>query len=120
MFLIIKALIIFIALLHFYFLILEVFLWTTPKGLKVFKQSLEQAKSSSVLAANQGLYNGFLCAGLVWGLVHPNIIFSQQVLLFFLTCIIIAGIYGGYSVNKRIFFIQACPAIITFILLLVV
>jgi len=106
-----------IAIFHFYFLILEMFLWTKPKGLKVFAQSLEEAKSSAKLAANQGLYNGFLASGLIWGLIHPNEAFKFQIKLFFLVCIVIAGIYGAKSVNRKIFFIQALPAIIAIAIL---
>jgi putative membrane protein len=108
-----------IALLHIYFLVLEMFLWTKPKGLKVFKQSLEKAKSSEVLAANQGLYNGFLAAGLIWSLIHPNVEFASELKFFFLGCVLVAGLYGGYSVNKRIAFIQAGPAVLALILLII-
>ena len=101
-----------VALLHIYFLILEMFLWTKPLGLKVFRQSLEKAQASEVLAANQGLYNGFLAGGLVWGLVHPDAVFGRQLLLFFLGCVFIAGLFGAKSVNKRIFFVQALPALL--------
>jgi putative membrane protein len=103
-----NGLIALVALLHGWFLVLEMFLWTKPIGLKTFRQSLEKAQSSAILAANQGLYNGFLSAGLVWGLVTDNI----SIKIFFLTCVSIAGAYGAYSVNKRIFFIQALPALI--------
>lgn len=115
----IKTLIALIAALHIYFLILEMFLWTTPKGLRVFNQTLEKAKASAVLAANQGLYNGFLAAGLIWALLHPNPYFAVQLMLFFLSCVVIAGAYGAYSVNKKIFFIQSLPALITLGLLIV-
>jgi putative membrane protein len=108
----------FIAVLHLYFLILEMVMWTMPLGLKVFNQSKEAAQSSAVLAANQGLYNGFLAAGLIWSIVHSNPIFAIQIKYFFLFCVAIAGTYGAYSVSKRIFFIQALPAIITLVLLL--
>jgi putative membrane protein len=104
-----------VALLHGYILVLEMFLWTTPTGLRAFGQTLEQAKASAVLAANQGLYNGFLGAGLVWGLLHPNPAFGFQVKVFFLLCVIVAGLYGGYSANPRIVFIQALPAAIALI-----
>jgi putative membrane protein len=103
-----NGLIALVALLHGWFLVLEMFLWTKPIGLKTFRQSLEKAQSSAVLAANQGLYNGFLSAGLVWGLVTD----TTSTKIFFLTCVIVAGAYGAYSVNKRIFFIQALPALI--------
>ena len=101
-----------VALLHGYFLVLEMFLWTKPRGLRTFGQTLEQAQASATLAANQGLYNGFLVAGLIWGLVHPNRAFGAQLQLFFLGCVVVAGVYGGYSVNKRILFVQAIPAAI--------
>ena len=85
----------FVALLHCYFLVLEMFFWTRPRGLKTFGQTLETAQSSSVLAANQGLYNGFLAAGLVWSLLHAELNFSLQLRIFFFACVSIAGIYGG-------------------------
>ena len=105
-----KALVAIIALLHFYFLYLEMFLWTKPKGLKTFGLSLEKARDSATLAANQGLYNGFLAAGLVWSLLNPNLVVAFQTQIFFLACIVIAGIYGGLTANRRILLIQAAPA----------
>lgn len=99
-----------VALLHFYFLVLEMFLWTKPVGLKVFRQNLEKAQNSAVLAANQGLYNGFLAVGLIWSLVHPSPEFATQLKLFFLACVVVAGLYGAYSVSKKIFYVQALPA----------
>ena len=99
-----------VALLHIYFLILEMFFWTQPKGLRIFRQSLEKAQASAVLAANQGLYNGFLAAGLVWGLLHPAKDFSFQIKIFFLSCVIIAGAYGAFTVSKIILYVQALPA----------
>ena len=101
-----------VALLHGYFLVLEMFLWTKPLGLKTFGQSLAKARESAVLAANQGLYNGFLVAGLVWGLLHPAPAFAFQIKVFFLLCVIVAGLYGAWSVSKRILFVQALPAAI--------
>jgi putative membrane protein len=101
-----------VALLHFYFLILEMFLWTKPKGLKVFGQTLQQAQASAKLAANQGLYNGFLAAGLVWGLIASNPEMAHALKVYFLACVIIAGLYGAYSVNRKILFVQAVPALI--------
>src|SRR5690606_31242151 len=101
-----------VALLHFYFLVLEMFLWTTPKGRKVFGQTKEKAEATKVLAANQGLYNGFLVAGLIWGLVAVNAEFAFQIKLFFLSCVVVAGAYGAYSVDKKIFFVQALPALL--------
>ena len=105
-----------VALLHVYFLVLEMFLWTKPLGLKTFGQSLTKAQESAVLAANQGLYNGFLVAGLVWGLLHPAPAFAFQIKVFFLLCVIIAGLYGAWSVSKRILFVQALPAAVALVL----
>lgn len=107
-----------IACLHIYFLILEMFMWTTPHGLKIFGNSLEKAKSSKALAVNQGLYNGFLSAGLIWGLLNPSAEFAFQIKIFFLSCVVVAGLYGAYSVSKKIFFVQALPAIVAFVLII--
>jgi putative membrane protein len=106
-----------VALLHVYFLVLEMFLWTKPLGLKTFGQSLAKAQDSAVLAANQGLYNGFLVAGLVWGLLHPAPAFAFQIKVFFLLCVIIAGLYGAWSVSRRILFVQALPAAVALVVL---
>ncbi|MCO5144272.1 MAG: DUF1304 domain-containing protein [Oligoflexia bacterium] len=108
-----------IALLHFYFLILEMFLWTSPIGLKIFGQTLEQAKQSARLAANQGLYNGFLVAGLIWGIFSSAEEQAREIKIFFLSCVIVAGLYGAWSVNRKIFFIQALPAIVALSLMLI-
>lgn len=101
-----------VALLHFYFLILEMFLWTKPAGLKAFRMSSEQAKVTSTLAGNQGLYNGFLAAGLIWSLAHPNTEVGRQLAFFFLACVIVAAVYGGFSISKKIFLIQGLPALL--------
>ncbi len=106
-----------VALLHVYFLTLEMFLWTKPLGLKTFRQTEEKARDSAVLAANQGLYNGFLAAGLVWGLVQGNPAFAFQIKTFFLICVTIAGIYGAATVSRRILYVQAVPAVLGLILL---
>jgi putative membrane protein len=106
-----------VALLHGYFLVLEMFLWTKPLGLRTFGQSLEKATDSAVLAANQGLYNGFLAAGLIWGLVQPIPGFAFQIKTFFLLCVIVAGIYGAATVSRRILYVQAAPAAIALVLL---
>jgi putative membrane protein len=111
------ALLILIICLHGWFLILEMFLWTRPTGLRVFRQSLEDAKKSAVLAANQGLYNGFLSAGLFWSLVEPRVDLSHSLQVFFLSCVVIAGAYGGVSVSRRIFFVQALPAAVALVFL---
>lgn len=105
-----------IILLHVYFLVLEMFLWDTPYGRKAFGLSSEFATQSKALAANQGLYNGFLAAGLVWGLLAGENGFAIKV--FFLSCIVIAGIFGGFTANKKIFFVQALPAAIALVLVL--
>jgi putative membrane protein len=107
-------LIIIVALLHFYFLYLEMFLWDKPRGMKTFRMTEEQAKQSKTLAMNQGLYNGFLAAGLIWGLFA-----GDAVKIFFLSCVIVAGIFGAFTVSKRIFYIQAIPAILALVILLV-
>ena len=106
-----------VAALHVYFLVLEMFLWTKPLGLKTFRNTQEKANDSAVLAANQGLYNGFLAAGLVWGLIQPTPALGFQIKVFFLLCVIVAGIYGAVSVSKRILFVQAAPAALALILL---
>jgi putative membrane protein len=102
-----------VALLHLYFLVLEMFLWDKPKGLKVFGHSLQKAQDSKVLAMNQGLYNGFLSAGIILGLFYAT---GSELLNFSLVCVVIAGVFGGATVTKRIFFIQSVPAIISLVL----
>jgi putative membrane protein len=106
-----------VAALHVYFLVLEMFLWTRPLGLKTFRNSIEKATESAVLAANQGLYNGFLAAGLIWGLLHPDAGVALQIKTFFLLCVIVAGIYGAATVSRRILYVQAAPAALALILL---
>jgi putative membrane protein len=105
---IVTGLVFLVGLLHVWFLILEMFLWTKPFGRKTFGLTPEFANLTQPLAANQGLYNGFLAAGLFWGAVSPHF----EVKIFFLTCVVIAGVYGALTVNKKIFFIQALPALI--------
>ncbi|KFY13283.1 hypothetical protein V491_06453 [Pseudogymnoascus sp. VKM F-3775] len=102
----------FVALLHVYILVLEMFLWTTPRGLKAFGLKPDFAEKTKALAANQGLYNGFLAAGLVWGLLHPVPEFAQQIEVFFLGLVAVAGIFGGLTAKPKIFFIQSLPAAI--------
>jgi putative membrane protein len=106
-----------VAALHVYFLILEMFLWTKPLGLKTFRNSPQKAQESAVLAANQGLYNGFLAAGLIWGLVQAVPAFAFQIKVFFLLCVIVAGAYGAATVSQRILIVQAAPAALALILL---
>jgi putative membrane protein len=102
----------FIAVLHIYILWLEMFAWTT-RGRKVFKAIPEdQFEKTKVMAANQGLYNGFLAAGLLWSLLITDVDWSRNIALFFLSCVLVAGIYGALTASKRIFFVQAVPAIL--------
>ena len=114
-----KLIIGFIAVLHIYILWLEMFAWTT-RGPKAFNKTVEEMESSKILAANQGLYNGFLSAGLIWSLLITDAAWSVNVAYFFLGCVIIAGVYGAASVQKSIFFIQALPAIAAFVVTLLV
>ncbi|PDT71392.1 DUF1304 domain-containing protein [Bradyrhizobium ottawaense] len=106
-----------VATLHVFFLILEMFLWDKPQGLKVFRNTPEKAEITKVLAANQGLYNGFLAAGLIWGLVHGNSAFAFQIKAFFLLCVIVAGAYGAATVSTRILMVQALPAAVALVAL---
>ena len=97
-----------VGVLHAYFLVLEMFLWEKPAGRRAFGNTAEFAAASKTLAANQGLYNGFLAAGLLWGLILGSV--GNPVKIFFLLCVIVAGIFGAMTVNRRILFIQALPA----------
>src|SRR3954451_8498352 len=98
-----------VAVEHLYFLVLEMFLWTKPAGLKAFGQTQEQAEASRVLAANQGLYNGFLAAGLAWSLLAgPGV--ERPLRTFFLLCVVVAGIYGGLTASRKILVVQGLPA----------
>lgn len=116
---ILKIIIALVALMHGYFLYLEMFAWTTT-GKKVFrnfpKDLFEPTKG---LAANQGLYNGFLAAGLVWSLLISDVVWQKYIALFFLGCVTIAGVYGGLSISKKIFFIQGIPALVGLVILLI-
>ena len=105
-----------VALLHVYFLVLEMFLWDKPLGLKTFRHSAAEAAASKVLAANQGLYNGFLAAGLVWGLTLGSA--GTAVKVFFLACVIVAGVYGAATASRKILFVQALPAVLALAALL--
>lgn len=104
-----------VALLHVYFLVLEMFLWTKPFGRKAFGLTAEYAQASKTLAANQGLYNGFLAAGLAWGICLGAAGFSVK--LFFLACVIVAGVYGAMTVSKKILVVQAVPAVLAVVAL---
>ena len=105
----VNALVLLVAIEHLWFLVLEMFLWTKPPGLRTFRQSPEQARASAALAANQGLYNGFLSAGLLWGLAAP-VELGFPVKIFFLTCVVVAGVFGAATVSRRILVVQALPA----------
>ncbi len=105
-----------VALLHAYFLVLEMFLWDKPAGLRAFNNTPQAAAATKVLAANQGLYNGFLVAGLLWGLSLGAA--GAPIKIFFLACVVVAGLYGAYSVSKKIFFVQALPALVGLALLM--
>jgi putative membrane protein len=105
-----------VALLHVYFLVLEMFLWDKPAGLRAFGQTQEMATATRVLAANQGLYNGFLAAGLVWGLIQGAA--GRPVVLFFLGCVLVAGLFGAATASRKILFVQALPAAIGIALVL--
>src|ERR1700677_2105770 len=102
-----NSLVMLVALLHVWFLTLEMFLWRKPLGLKTFRNSLEKAELTAVLAANQGLYNGFLAVGLLISFFFSDPALTYAFQIYFLLCVTIAGLYGAWSVNRRIFFIQA-------------
>ena len=108
-----------VAVEHIYILILEMFLWTTPRGMKAFGTTKEEAAATKALAANQGLYNGFLAAGLIWGLVHPNELTGRAIELFFLVCVLIAALYGGATAKRSIWLVQGLPALIAFVFVLI-
>jgi putative membrane protein len=103
-----------VALLHLYFLVLEMFLWDKPRGLRTFGMTPEHAAASKTLAANQGLYNGFLAAGLIWGIFA-----GDPIKIFFLGCVIVAGAFGAATVNLKILWVQAVPAAIALALVLI-
>ena len=102
-----------VALIHLYILILEMFLWEKPAGLRAFGLSKEFAAATKVLAANQGLYNGFLAIGLMWGLFAGDV----RVQVFFLVCVLAAGVYGALTVSRKILWVQAAPAALALVLL---
>lgn len=104
-----------VALLHLYIMLLEVLWWDTPRGQKAFNLTPEFSRQTKVLAINQGVYNGFLAAGLIWGLVHPDPAIAWQIQLFFLACVAVAGIVGAVTSSRKILFIQTVPAMIAII-----
>ena len=108
-----------VALEHIYILVLEMFLWTSSRARKSFGTTMEEAVATKPLAANQGLYNGFLAAGLIWGLVHPNHQTGHSIEVFFLICVLVAALYGGATVKRAIWLVQGLPALIALILVLV-
>lgn len=110
-------LVVVVAAIHVYIVVLEMFLWRTPRGMRSFGTDQAFADASATLAANQGLYNGFLVAGLVWGLLAGGTI-GFQVKLFFLACVIVAGLYGAATVNRRILVVQAVPAAVALVAVL--
>lgn len=110
-----KILVGLVALEHVYILYMEMFAWTTPRVRKSFGTTEAFAQETKTLAANQGLYNGFLAAGLIWGLLHPDAALGEQVQIFFLACVLVAGVYGGLTAGHRILYVQALPALITLI-----
>jgi len=107
-----------VALEHVYFLYLEMFAWTTPRVQRSFGTTPEFAQASRVLAANQGLYNGFLAAGLLWGIAHPTAAVGTQIQVFFLGCVLVAAIYGGLTVKRSILFVQGGPALLALLAVL--
>ena len=111
-----NLLVVVVAILHLGFLVLEMFLWDHPFGRRTFRMTPEYSKASATLAANQGLYNGFLAAGLIWGLVTANV----PVQLFFLICVIVAGVYGGFTAKRSILYMQALPGLLALATVLLV
>ena len=109
--------IVLVAGLHIYFLVLEMFLWQKPLGRRTFGSTSEFAQSTSKLAANQGLYNGFLAAGLLWALLAYGVDSGRPILTFFLACVVVAGVFGGVTVSRRILVVQAVPALVAAALL---
>ncbi|KAG6014936.1 hypothetical protein E4U43_005998 [Claviceps pusilla] len=101
-----------LAFLHLYIMVLEMFLWTTPRGRKAFRLTAEFAEQTKVMAANQGLYNGILAAGLVWGLVHPVAGFARQIRAFFCLAVVVAGLYGGATSSRKIWTVQMTPGLV--------
>ena len=106
-----------VALLHLYFLVLEMFLWDTPFGRRTFGLTPERAAASKSLAVNQGLYNGFLAAGLAWGLLPGAT--GHSIKIFFLACVILAGVFGAFTANRKILWVQALPGAIALVLVLI-
>ena len=109
-----------VALIHLYIVLLEMVWWDSPRGQKAFGMTPEFSRSTKVLAANQGLYNGFLAAGLIWSLVHPDPATRWQIALFFLGCVAVAGMFGAVTTkSRRIFYVQTVPAVLAIVALTV-
>lgn len=106
-----------VALIHLYIVLLEMVWWDSPRGRKAFGMTPEFSAQTKVLAANQGLYNGFLAAGLIWGLVHPDPAVAWQIKLFFLAAVAVAGLFGAATVGRKVLFIQTLPAILAIVAL---
>ena len=113
-----KILVGLVALEHLYILYMEMFTWMTPRVRKSFGTTEDFAQASKTLAANQGLYNGFLVAGMIWGLLHPDPLVGEQIQIFFLACVLVAGVYGGLTVKRRILYVQALPAVLALLAVL--
>ncbi len=107
-----------VAAIHVYILVLEMFLWATPRGQRVFGRTAAEQEATKVLAANQGLYNGFLAAGLVWSLLAGDVT-ALPVRVFFLGCVVVAGIYGGLTAVRKILYVQAAPAALALVATLI-
>ena len=112
-----NGLVLLVALLHAYFLALEMFFWDKPAGMKAFGLTAEQAAATKVMAGNQGLYNGFLVAGLIWGLSQGDA--GLSIKIFFLSCVIVAGVYGAVTASRKILWVQALPALLALTLVLI-
>lgn len=110
------VLVVLVALLHVYFLVLEMFLWRTPYGRRVFGMTPEAADSTAVMAGNQGLYNGFLAAGLLWAAAGYGVVAGRPLLTFFLACVVVAGLYGALTASRKILFVQALPGALALVL----
>ena len=109
-----------VAIEHIYILVLEMFLWERARTQQVFGIKKEDVETTKVFAANQGLYNGFLAAGLIWGLLHPSAVMGSQINLFFLSCVLVAALYGGMTVKKSILIVQGVPALLALVSLFLV
>jgi putative membrane protein len=110
-----KILVALVAIEHLYILYMEMFAWTTPRVRKTFGSTEEFAQATKVLAANQGLYNGFLAAGLLWSLLYPDPNFGRQIALFFTGCVVVAAVYGGLTAKRSILYVQGTPALLALI-----